>query len=141
MIKQAPSPGRLAAMAVFALSCFGILLFLWSSFGGPIPLAAQGYRYKVDFSEATQLTTNADVRISGVNVGRVTDIKPNGTTARATIEIDSRYAPIPVNSKAIAANVVGSVGSTPKSILVISLVRPKAPIRPMTTPIRVSVIP
>ena len=79
MIKQAPSPGRLAAMAVFALSCFGILLFLWSSFGGPIPLAAQGYRYKVDFSEATQLTTKMtqtkDTRMTTVMMMVVTMAK------------------------------------------------------------------
>ena len=25
-------------MVVFALSCFGLLLFLWLSFGGPVPL-------------------------------------------------------------------------------------------------------
>jgi phospholipid/cholesterol/gamma-HCH transport system substrate-binding protein len=101
VIKQAPSPGRLAAMLLFALSCFGILLLLWTSFGGSVPLAAKGYRYAIDFREATQLTTNADVRISGVNVGRVTGIEPNGTTARATIEIDSPYAPIAADSKAI----------------------------------------
>jgi phospholipid/cholesterol/gamma-HCH transport system substrate-binding protein len=101
VIKQAPSPGRLAAMVAFALSCFGILLFLWSNFGGSIPLAPKGYEYEIDFAEATQLTTNADVRIAGVNVGRVTGIEPGGTTARATIEIDSPYAPIAADSKAI----------------------------------------
>src|SRR5205823_865826 len=62
MIKQAPTRGRLTAMIVFALSCFGILLYLWTSFGGSIPLEPKGYRYEVDFGEATQLTTNADVR-------------------------------------------------------------------------------
>jgi phospholipid/cholesterol/gamma-HCH transport system substrate-binding protein len=101
VIKQAPTRGRLAAMIVFALSCFGILLFLWTNFGGSIPLAAQGYRYKVDFAEATQLTTNADVRMSGVTIGRVTSIVPHGRTARATLEIDSKYAPIASDSRAI----------------------------------------
>ena len=70
MIKQAPKPRSLVAMAVFALSCFGLILFMWTSFGGSIPLAAKGYRYYADFNEATQLTSNADVRISGVTVGR-----------------------------------------------------------------------
>ena len=31
-------------MVVFALSCFGLLLFLWLSFGGPVPLKPKGYR-------------------------------------------------------------------------------------------------
>jgi ABC-type transporter Mla subunit MlaD len=101
VIKQAPKPSRLAAMAAFALSCFGLMLFLWTSFGGSIPLAAKGYRYYADFGEATQLTTNADVRISGVTVGRVTDVEPRLTNTRATIEIDHQYAPIAATSKAI----------------------------------------
>ena len=49
----------------------GLLLFLWLAFGGPIPLKLQGYRFGVSFAEATQLATEADVRISGVPVGRV----------------------------------------------------------------------
>ena len=30
--------GKIVAMVLFSLSCFGLLLFLWISFGGPIPL-------------------------------------------------------------------------------------------------------
>ena len=73
MNKAAPSFGRIAAMVVFALSCFGLLLFLWLAFGGPIPLKPKGYRFNVSFAEATQLATEADVRISGVPVGRGQD--------------------------------------------------------------------
>lgn len=101
MIKQAPKPRSLVAMVLFALSCFGLAMFLWTSFGGSIPLAAHGYRYYADFNEATQLTSNADVRISGVTVGHVTDVEPRLTNTRATIEIDHQYAPIASTSKAI----------------------------------------
>ena len=101
MIKQAPKPSAIAAMVVFALSCFGILLFLWTSFGGSIPLRPQGYRYYADVSEATQLTTNADVRISGVTVGHVKDVEAQLTHTRATLEIDPKYAPISAKSRAI----------------------------------------
>ena len=44
MIKQAPSVGRILTMVAFTLSCFGIVLFLWLSFGGSIPLRPEGYR-------------------------------------------------------------------------------------------------
>ena len=74
MNKSAPNFGRIAAMVVFALSCFGLLLFLWLSFGGPIPLKPKGYRVSAQFTEATTLATEADVRISGVPVGRVKSI-------------------------------------------------------------------
>jgi virulence factor Mce-like protein len=103
MQKQAPTLGRLLVMVGFALSCFGLLLFLWLAFGGPVPLKPKGYRFDVSFSEGTQLAKEADVRISGVSVGKVKDIVPNGKTGRsdATIEMEARYAPIPKNSKAV----------------------------------------
>lgn len=101
MQKQAPTRGRLAVMLVFALSCFALLLYLWTTFGGPVPLAPKGYRVDVRFDEATQLADNADVRISGVNVGRVVRSRLDGDRTRATLEIDGRYAPIPRDTKAI----------------------------------------
>jgi ABC-type transporter Mla subunit MlaD len=93
--KQAPTFGRLATMIAFALSCFGLLLFLWATFGGAVPLGPKGYRVSVDFKEATQLAEQADVRISGVPVGTVVKIgeSPSGGI-RAEIEMRSRYAPL-----------------------------------------------
>jgi phospholipid/cholesterol/gamma-HCH transport system substrate-binding protein len=103
MQKQAPSLGRIMVMVGFALSCFGLLLFLWLAFGGPIPLKPKGYRFNVAFREAGQLAQEADVRISGVSVGKVTEIKADKATGSsdATIQLDSRYAPIPKDTKAI----------------------------------------
>jgi len=103
MIKQAPTVGRILVMVAFALSCFGILIFLWLSFGGSVPLKPQGYRFEVQFPEATQLAQEADVRISGVNVGKVKKKEPDNSTGltKTTIEIDSRYAPIPRGTQAI----------------------------------------
>ncbi|MEA2428144.1 MAG: phospholipid/cholesterol/gamma-HCH transport system substrate-binding protein, partial [Thermoleophilaceae bacterium] len=101
MQKTAPSFARLAGMALFALSCFGILLFLWKSFGGPSPLAPTQYRFSADFAEATQLADGSDVRISGVKVGRVVSIDLSGRKTHARIEIERRYAPIPRDTRAI----------------------------------------
>lgn len=103
MIKQTPSLGRILAMVAFALSCVGILMFLWLSFGGSVPLKPEGYRVEVQFPEATQLAQEADVRISGVKVGRVKNKQPNETTGLTDtiIEIDARYAPIPKDTRAI----------------------------------------
>jgi phospholipid/cholesterol/gamma-HCH transport system substrate-binding protein len=101
--KQAPTFARLAAMAVFALSCFGLLLFLWLAFGGAIPLKPKGYRFETTFAEATQLADEADVRISGVPVGKVKDIQPDKKTGRSIviIELQSEYAPLPSDARAI----------------------------------------
>jgi phospholipid/cholesterol/gamma-HCH transport system substrate-binding protein len=103
MQKQAPTFGRLMVMVGFALSCFGLLLFLWLAFGGPVPLQPKGYRFTTSFGEATQLAKEADVRISGVSVGKVKTIDPDKASGRArtVIEIEPKYAPIAKNTKAI----------------------------------------
>src|SRR5688572_2265575 len=103
MQKQAPSVARILTMVLFALSCFGLLLFLWLSFGGPIPLKPEAYRFKVAFPEATQLGLEADVRVSGVRVGKVRakELAPGGNRTLATIEMESKYAPVRATSKAI----------------------------------------
>jgi phospholipid/cholesterol/gamma-HCH transport system substrate-binding protein len=103
MQKRAPTIWQLSTIAGFALSCFGILLFLWVTFGGPTPLAAKGYLVKVPFTEAAQLANQSDVRISGVSVGKVQKIElsPDKKHALATLEIDDKYAPLPTNTKAI----------------------------------------
>jgi phospholipid/cholesterol/gamma-HCH transport system substrate-binding protein len=90
-------------MVIFALSCFGLLLFLWLAFGGPVPLKPKGYRFKISFGEATQLAKEADVRISGVPVGKVKTIEPDKQTGRtvAVIEMRSRYAPVKTDVRAI----------------------------------------
>jgi len=90
-------------MVIFALSCFGLLLFLWLAFGGPIPLKPKGYRFQVSFPEATQLAKEADVRISGVPVGKVRTIEPDTKTGLtvAVIEMDSQYAPVRADTKAM----------------------------------------
>ena len=47
MNKQSPGIVRIAAMVIFALATIGVLMFLWISFGGPIPLAPKHYQLKV----------------------------------------------------------------------------------------------
>jgi virulence factor Mce-like protein len=103
MQKQAPTLGRLLTMVVFALSCFGLLLFLWLSFGGPIPLKPKAYRVNVAFPEATQLGLEADVRVAGVSVGKV--VKKDVSNAHpgrtvATLELDRRFAPLSQDARA-----------------------------------------
>jgi phospholipid/cholesterol/gamma-HCH transport system substrate-binding protein len=103
MNKNPPSLGRIAAMLLFTLSVFGLLLFLWVSFGGTLPLRPEGYRFKADFPEAALLAKEADVRMAGVNVGKVrsTELGPGGRTTQAELEVDDRFAPIKADTRAI----------------------------------------
>jgi phospholipid/cholesterol/gamma-HCH transport system substrate-binding protein len=109
MQKQAPSIGRILVAIGFALSCFGLILFLWIAFGGPIPLAPESYRVTAYFPEASQLAKESEVRIGGVSVGKVKNIeladpefRVNGKdTTAAEIEIEPEFAPISEDARAI----------------------------------------
>jgi phospholipid/cholesterol/gamma-HCH transport system substrate-binding protein len=101
METQAPTRPRIFVMAAFALSCFGLLLYLWTAFGGPTPLGPRGYRLQVSFDEATQLAQQADVRISGVPVGKVVKTEARGGLTRAEIQMEARYAPVRQDARAI----------------------------------------
>jgi phospholipid/cholesterol/gamma-HCH transport system substrate-binding protein len=103
MQKQAPNLGQVTVIAVFVLSCVGILTYLWVSFGGGTPLRPNGYEFKVPLQEATQVAQQSDVRISGVSVGKVKGValSSDNRHAVATIELDSAYAPIRADTRAI----------------------------------------
>ncbi len=102
MQKRAPTLGNIFVIILFALSCFGLLLFLWSSFGGPLPLKPKGYRMEIAFPRVLALAEQSNVRISGVDVGHVISVKKGveGKTI-ATVEINQKYAPIRRNVHAI----------------------------------------
>jgi phospholipid/cholesterol/gamma-HCH transport system substrate-binding protein len=102
MQKRAPTLGNILVIILFALSCFGLLMFLWESFGGPLPLKPKGYRFTVAFPRSLALAEQSDVRISGVDIGHVISLQlgKDGRT-HATLEIDGRYAPVRANMHAI----------------------------------------
>jgi ABC-type transporter Mla subunit MlaD len=137
MAKQAPSTGRILVAVGFTLSCFALLLFLWVTFGGPVPFKPESYRFTADFPEAITLQKEADVRIGGVSVGKVKDIglasdsecqqdPTSCNTTRATIEIDPQYAPISSDSRAILRQKT-LLGETYVELTTGSQVQPDAP--------------
>ncbi len=109
MQKSAPSATKILIAAGFALSCFGLMLFLWVAFGGPVPLKSKSYRINAYFPEAVALALETDVRIAGVSVGKVksidlapADLRLDGQDlTEAEIEIDPGFAPISSDARAI----------------------------------------
>ena len=102
MQKRAPTVGNILVIVLFALSCFGLLLYLWESFGGPVPLKPKEYKFTIAFPRALALAEQSDVRISGVDVGHVVALKlgKEGRTV-TTLELSSQYAPIRADMHAI----------------------------------------
>src|SRR5687767_15366080 len=91
-------------MVLFGLSCFGLLLFLWLAFGGPIPMKPTGYQFRVAFDEAPLLAKQSDVRVAGVQIGKVAEVEHGTNASIATLEIDRKYAPIEEDTKAVLRN-------------------------------------
>ncbi|MEA2479474.1 MAG: phospholipid/cholesterol/gamma-HCH transport system substrate-binding protein, partial [Thermoleophilaceae bacterium] len=94
---------RIPTMVAFTMGCFAVLLFLWVSFGGNVPLKPKQYQIYVSFQDAATLAEQSDVRIAGVNVGKVRkkDLDKGGAATRATLTIDPRFAPLPADTRAI----------------------------------------
>lgn len=90
--------------ALFALSCVGLTIFVWLSFGGSVPFAPKGYEVRILFPDASNLQVGGDVRISGVNVGKVVAISHRELSTEATIQLDQRFAPLPSDALAIIRN-------------------------------------
>jgi phospholipid/cholesterol/gamma-HCH transport system substrate-binding protein len=103
MNKNPPTIGRFAAMVGFTLSVAALLMFLWVSFGGTLPLRAESYRFKAAFPEASLLVKEADVRMAGVNIGKVKqkELGPGGRSTVVTMELNHRFAPIGRDAHAI----------------------------------------
>jgi phospholipid/cholesterol/gamma-HCH transport system substrate-binding protein len=101
VIKKAPTFMQLAAMTAFVLSVVGLLMMLWLQFGGSIPLRAEKYRFKAAFDEAALLVEQADVRMAGIDVGKVVDKELVDDRSLVTIELEEPYAPIPSNTRVL----------------------------------------
>jgi phospholipid/cholesterol/gamma-HCH transport system substrate-binding protein len=101
MVTQAPKRSAVFAAVAFSLSCLGLMIFVWTQFGGTVPFSPQGYEVNALFTETGLLVPNADVRIAGVNVGKVTAVEAKGVESYVTMDIDHQFAPIPVDTRAI----------------------------------------
>src|SRR2546421_8986574 len=101
MVTQAPKKSAVLAALAFTLSCVGLIIFVWTQFGGTIPFAPQGYRIQALFKETGLLVPHADVRIAGVNIGKVAAVEARGVNSYVTMDIVHQYAPLPADTHAI----------------------------------------
>jgi virulence factor Mce-like protein len=91
-----------AAVALVALIVAGAAVLIRNTFFGSQTITAY-------FTTATAIYPNDEVRVSGVKVGRVKSIQPQGTHAKMTLKVD-HGVPIPADAKAIivASNLVSA---------------------------------
>src|ERR1700716_1693229 len=81
---------NVAMVGAFAMLCVGGLSFLAVSMGLEVPGLRQGWRLEASFDGVQGLVAQSDVDVSGVRVGRVTSIAPDGQGgALVTMAIES----------------------------------------------------
>jgi phospholipid/cholesterol/gamma-HCH transport system substrate-binding protein len=101
MVTRAPHRAAIAVAIMFILASVCLSLFVWSSLGGDLPFSPKGWRFHASFTNASALDKNADVRIAGVDVGKVVSVAPDGLRTNATIQLDPQYAPLASDAHAI----------------------------------------
>ena len=101
METRAPRRTTIVLSAGFALVCIVLLIVVYTSIGGSVPLAPEGYRFTVGFPDAGNLAVGSDVDIAGVKVGQVASVALSRRSAVATIELKRAYAPLHSGASAI----------------------------------------
>ena len=103
VIKQTPSLGRIIAMVGLHAVVLRPAAIPVARLRRPVPLKPEGYRFKVAMPEAATLAVEADVRMAGVNVGKVKTKELDKDAARTIVEMEIKpqYAPIPKNARVI----------------------------------------
>ena len=81
------------AVAQGAILCAGAAFLVRETFFGPTTITAY-------FSAATAIYPGDAVRVSGVKVGTIDSISPEGTQTKLTLKVD-RDVPIPADAKAV----------------------------------------
>jgi phospholipid/cholesterol/gamma-HCH transport system substrate-binding protein len=86
-------------LGLFVLVCAIVFIVLYRAGGGPLP-GESGYDIEVVVPSALTLPDSADVRMGGLEVGKVTDISDRSGAAVLAIRIDQKYGPIFRNATA-----------------------------------------
>jgi phospholipid/cholesterol/gamma-HCH transport system substrate-binding protein len=98
--------GSVGLLIILGLSLLGTLI-LWLK---GIEFGKNSYKLVLNFANAASLQNGTPVRYRGIQVGKVTDIKPQLKGVAVTVEIESVETVIPRNVL-IEANLSGIVGA------------------------------
>ncbi|MEW2499406.1 MULTISPECIES: MCE family protein [unclassified Amycolatopsis] len=83
--KRNPVPIALVGLAVLVLG------FIAALNSDDLPVIGGGTTYSAEFSEAAGLTTDNDVRIAGVKVGKVSEIKLDGASVKVSFKVKDAW--------------------------------------------------
>lgn len=64
------------------------------AFTKSIPFTSPGYQVNATFTNAVNIAINSPIRIAGINVGKVTDVSPDGRATVVTFTVDNEGRPV-----------------------------------------------
>jgi phospholipid/cholesterol/gamma-HCH transport system substrate-binding protein len=71
-----------------------IAIGIYLAFTKNVPFTGGGYEISAVFENPSTVKPNSPVRIAGVNVGKVTDVEPEGEMAKVTFTLDDEARPV-----------------------------------------------
>ena len=71
-----------------------VAIGMWLAFTKSIPFTSPGYEVQATFRNAVNIAIKSPVRISGVNVGKVTEMEQKGDNTVVTFTVDDEGRPI-----------------------------------------------
>jgi phospholipid/cholesterol/gamma-HCH transport system substrate-binding protein len=85
---------RSATLAVFLSILAVVFGYLWVNFGGSIPGITGGYRVTASMSDVQNLVYDSEVRIAGVQVGKIRGLKREADRIDVVMEIRGEAQPL-----------------------------------------------
>jgi ABC-type transporter Mla subunit MlaD len=71
-----------------------VVVGLWLAFTKTIPFTSPGYEVRATFSNAINIALKSPVRISGINVGEVTEVEGSGDNTIVTFTVNGEGRPV-----------------------------------------------
>jgi phospholipid/cholesterol/gamma-HCH transport system substrate-binding protein len=87
-------PKGLSRATVGAIAVVVVVLGTYLAFSKSIPFVGPGYEANAVFENAATLRETSPVRIAGVNVGEVTDVRAEGNMTEVTFTVDDEGLPL-----------------------------------------------
>ena len=87
-------PVGLSFVKTGVIALIVILIGTYLAYTKKLPWSHPGYEVTATFRNVSTLQPNSPVRIAGVNVGKVTDVEPEGSAARVTFTVDDEGLPL-----------------------------------------------
>lgn len=86
--------GGAGPLTIGLIAAVLVAIGFYLAFTKSIPFTSPGYQVNATFTNAVNIAINSPIRIAGINVGKVTEVKPAGEATVVTFTVDDEGRPI-----------------------------------------------